>query len=186
MRFIFSLSFVQLRTLSCISFIASLSDYSVIDFSTDSRFTSLSVLYFSQKADIFETIFVFRLERLFSILFFAIRRLINTILNKEFVSVSSKQYIAIQQILDLLSSSTFSLFDSLLNFFSDNSSSESDFDNNNIVRDISQFEIENKKFANKENLFVYNIETDFRLVVDIQYARDCIFIVLQFSYFCSK
>ena len=96
MRFIFSLDSVQLRTLSCTFFIVSLFDYNIIDFLINSRFTLFSILYFSQKTEISETISAFRLERLFFILSFAMRRSINTILSKEFASILSKQRVAIQ------------------------------------------------------------------------------------------
>ncbi len=62
------------------------------------------------------------------------RRFINTMLSEEFVNVSSKQRIAIQQTLDSLFDSFFNSFASLKSFSSDKFEQKSEFSVNDFVK----------------------------------------------------
>jgi pyocin large subunit-like protein len=91
--------------------------HGAIDSPTKSRFFALNGLPPSQSESSVETTSTFRLGRSFLTSSPAMRRSINTMLSEEFVSVPSKQRIAIQQALDSLSNS----------FFNSSASSESSF-----------------------------------------------------------
>jgi len=62
------------------------------------------------------------------------RRFINTMLREEFVSVLSKQRVAIQQTLDSFFDSSFNSFASLESFFNDKFEQESEFDVDDFVK----------------------------------------------------